>query len=346
MTNPLKIEKSEEGQNTAPAVSRDRYGINAHIPDERTLNLIKDAGIQWIRLDFNWADIEPSKDGRLQYDQIQKAVNLALQRGLSIFATLSQTPSWAGNGQIGSPPSDPSRWSRFVSATVSLFKGQISHWGMWNEPNGVEDGFWTGSPEQYRDMILIEGSKAARKANPDCKVVGPEVICFGNWPNWLKRVLNDEAIASINVFSCHIYKDKSAEAAVEMFEQGERNVEESNKLGWKPGTAIQTVLKGAGIPADMPIWLSEIGWHAKPSPRDEAVSEDEQAKRVLKICQSMNENARHQWWLKTFFYEIKDDPKWNHDHPEKSKSQGLLDANYRPRKSYDTYSKYLHSLPS
>ncbi len=327
-------------QNSSVVASRNSYGINAHAPDKRILGLIADAGIRWVRMDFNWYEIEPKVDGKFNYTRINTAVDLAMERGLFVFATLGYTPQWAGSGST----TNSSRWARFVSNTVSRFKGRIIYWGMWNEPNGKE--FWAGTPEDYRKLILIPGARAARDANNECKVVGPDIVCFGDWPDQIKRILEGEAKNCIDVFSCHIYKEKGADSAIEMFEHGERNAEESDKLGWKPGTAIRAVMQDAGLAANMPLWLTETGWNTKPSPRLEAISEEEQAKRYIKICRAMFENDRQQWWHKTFFYEMKDDPVYNHAHPDKPFTFGILDANLRRRKAYDAYAEYLHSLPS
>ncbi len=40
------------------------YGINAHLPDNRTLDFITSVGIKWVRMSISWALIEEVKGVR------------------------------------------------------------------------------------------------------------------------------------------------------------------------------------------------------------------------------------------------------------------------------------------
>ena len=47
-------------------------------------------------------------------------------------------------------PPNLTDWEDFVQTLVKRYKGQISNYELWNEPNG--SGFWTGSPPQMVEL--------------------------------------------------------------------------------------------------------------------------------------------------------------------------------------------------
>ncbi|MGH2838305.1 MAG: GH39 family glycosyl hydrolase, partial [Thermoleophilaceae bacterium] len=66
-------------------------------------------------------------------------------------------------------------WSQFVRAAVAHFKGRVSRFSMWNEPNWYT---WISphkrSPILYRNLYKA-GYKAAKRANPKAEVVMGEL---------------------------------------------------------------------------------------------------------------------------------------------------------------------------
>src|SRR5262249_4671347 len=137
-------------------------------------------------------------------------------------------------------------WYDFVYAMVSRYKGSIKHWGMWNEPNLSQ--FWTGSRAQYVNDILVNGARAAKAADPDCVVCGPELALVGDWYNWLHDALvtgND----AIDVITQHVYKNPKGTDEV------------LKALDGKPskGPSVKWVVDQFGRGQE--VWLTECGWH-------------------------------------------------------------------------------------
>lgn len=179
------------------------YGINSHLPSPTDLDKIKAAGFHWIRVDFNWWAMEPSNNN-FQWGQTDPVVNKAHEMGLNIFATLSYTPQWAaadqncqnGAGEDGGcnpkPFASVAEWQNYVSTVVTRYKGKITHWGMWNEPNLSH--FYSGTEDQYVYDILIPGAQAAEGADPAAVILGPELAGLGKSDHWN----GDEGICSDN----------------------------------------------------------------------------------------------------------------------------------------------------
>lgn len=305
------------------------FGINAHVPDDRQLDLVQEAGIKWVRLDFDWSGIEPQK-GNPQYARLHEVVANARRRHLEIFATLAYTPPWAnGNHEdCHYPPEDADKWRNFVARAVAEFKDDIKHWGMWNEPNLKR--FWQGSARQYVDLILKPGSEAARKADPDCKIVAPDLcIVDKEWPGWITEIGKRAGPEYLHVFSCHVYKEKESEgpdAVIATLEKG-KGLPALQPFfpHWK---AVRRVLTEAGL-GSKPIWLTEIGWHTRPGYKENTVSDETQATFYAGMCDRVME--RKEWLQRIFFYELRDLPNAG-DH-----KWGILTPTNEKKRSYVAY---------
>src|SRR6266545_283247 len=87
-------------------------GVNTFLEQEvdlerrrLTLEMARQAGFQWVRQQFPWADLEPDEKGQFvgafgedtwtKYDEI---VDLAARTGLSLIVRLDTSPRWAREG--------------------------------------------------------------------------------------------------------------------------------------------------------------------------------------------------------------------------------------------------------
>ncbi|MHB9035738.1 MAG: carbohydrate binding domain-containing protein [Armatimonadota bacterium] len=164
------------------------FGVNHAFPSDLRMKLAKDAGISWVR-DWStmWDAIEPEK-GRFDFSVADKVIDRALSFGVSVQAVLSQ-PScrWSSSappeavGKYGQgepiyrmyPPRDIADFDNYIYQTVRHFGSKIKHWEILNEPFykfGI-DGQATLSVEQYFEL-LKSGYQAAKRAKPDCVVIG------------------------------------------------------------------------------------------------------------------------------------------------------------------------------
>jgi hypothetical protein len=158
----------------------------------------KKLGIQWARCHNMmqwtwWTRIQPDRpDQWIWNDQAQKKVDDAK------LATLGQflyQPKWAA----GTKPGKSEAFARYVFNTVEHYRGSIKHWEVWNEPHF--NGFWTGTPEEYAEMLGI-AYREAKKADPDCLVLGGGGLDPRN-PAWIKRMLAAAGGKSMDGFSLH-----------------------------------------------------------------------------------------------------------------------------------------------
>jgi polysaccharide biosynthesis protein PslG len=128
----------------------------------------------WIRIDFDWGDIQPSSPDRYRWAGIDKVVAAALARNLSILPILAYTPAWArpaGCSSAKCAPADPATFAAFAGTAARRFAPLGVHtWELWNEPNVA--GFWLPAPDaaQYAKLAKLT-TAALRKADPKATVV-------------------------------------------------------------------------------------------------------------------------------------------------------------------------------
>jgi hypothetical protein len=168
------------------------FGVNTFLEQEvepekreRSLQMIADAGFQWIRQEFPWEDIEIHGKGdfedrrhdphRSAWEKYDNIVTLAEAYDLDIIARLSNPPSWsrADGDARGSyaPPDDFEDYGDFVEAVVSRYRGRIRFYQVWNEPNIYPEwGNQPVDPEAYTRLLCLAYDRI-KAADPDAVVI-------------------------------------------------------------------------------------------------------------------------------------------------------------------------------
>ena len=165
-------------------------GVNTFFDQEveeakvrKSLQLIKDAGFQWIRQEFPWEDIEKPAKGQywetkfnystwIKYDRI---VNLAQEYGLQIVARLDHPPAWTrADGRARgdfAPPDNYDDYGDFVATVVDRYRGRIRFYQLWNEPNIYPEwGEQDPNAKDYSRLLKI-GYTRAKATDPNAVIV-------------------------------------------------------------------------------------------------------------------------------------------------------------------------------
>ncbi|MBX3273461.1 MAG: cellulase family glycosylhydrolase, partial [Sandaracinaceae bacterium] len=277
-------------------------GINAHVPDDAVADLVAAAGVNWIRVDANWFQLQPARD-RYDWSAMDGAVERAHARGLSVYMTLAYTPAWVArvperraDGQThNDEPAGSGEWAAFVEAAVSRYAARgVTHFGLWNEPNLPQ--FWDGTADSYVDKIALPGAAAIRRACSTCVVLGPDLAHVGSYDTFLDRVL-ERASAAFDVLAHHIYNDWP-ENGRQVWD-GDRFLEalEMRRSSFTRAS-LREVLDRRGWTGE--VWITETGFRARPG--DAA----EEAKQATFVRRALEEQLLRPWWTNTFFYEAVD----------------------------------------
>lgn len=271
-------------------------GINTHVPNKEWLQKAIALGIKWVRIDINWNIVEP-KSGYYLFSTLDIAINEAKKAGLKVYASLAYTPAWINADKRATPPVQ--YWTRFVTKVAQRYGGKIDVYGLWNEPN--LKAFYTGTMDEYKNIIMIPGYQAIKNVNPALQVAAGEIASSSNsdWPEWAKMLYKNHTV--MDVVGFHTYQD-SADAVKNRFNVGKLWI-----LGWfipyyRPYNQYLDKLRKKG----KKIFLSEVGWKAKASSKKE---QEEQKKNINKLMDYKKDIKVDQ----IFIYDLHDDINFLND---------------------------------
>jgi polysaccharide biosynthesis protein PslG len=295
--------------------ARNPFGMNTFLEQEvltevraGSLRLIRQAGFAYVRQQFPWEDIEihgkgdfedrrhePWRDAWAKYDDI---VALAQVEGVEILARLDNPPAWsrALGDEMGekAPPDNVDDYGDYVAAVVERYRGQITYFQLWNEPNIYDEwGEQAVDPESFT-RLLCTGYRRAKAANPAAVVLAPAlsptVALDGRDLNnivFLDRMYRAGAGNCFDVLSAQAYGlwsgalDKRLRPTV---------------INYPYHLFLRDLMVQHGD-VHKPVWLSEMGWNAAP---DELpahygrVSEAEQARYAVEAYR----RAAREWpWV-------------------------------------------------
>lgn len=345
------------------------YGVNTFLEQEvepakreRQLRMIKDAGFVWVRQEFPWEDLEidakgdytdrrnPSSGAISAWDKYDNIVSLVERSDLRLIVRLSAPPRWAHAGyeQLGTrgPPARFEDFADFVEAVATRYKGRITHWQVWNEPNIFPEwGNQNVNPEDYARLLCMARDRLKR-VDPANVVIGAALASNveqggANLSDliFLNRMYLAGAGACFDVMSAQGYGLFSG--------PGDR------RLNWRhTNVARHTLLRDVMVrygDARKPIWLAEMNWNAVPDRPAEIAdagrfgmaTEDEQARYAV----GAYERAAREWpWvgpISIWFFKRASDA-------EKNQSWyyfRMVEPDFTPMPIYDSMRRHIRGGP-
>ena len=226
--------------NNAPTLPRTRtdwhagssFGVLATGIDRRTsqadiaayMEKAAEAGAQWVRTDFWWYSVEWVGPGVVDWTYFDTVVAEAERQGLTLIPILWGTPKWAAtDGVFSYGVPDMAAWEWFVFQTVSRYRGRITTWEIWNEPNF--SGYWHGTPHQYAEL-LARASLQVKQADPQATVLlGGQAQGGGTSPTFLAQILEDPLYPAGAYYDVHnVHTAFSSMATITTYLQWHRTV--------------------------------------------------------------------------------------------------------------------------
>jgi polysaccharide biosynthesis protein PslG len=226
------------------------------------LDKIAAAGLTWVRIDMGWSSFQErcgTCSGGWYLDRANLLVDAARARGLKVLVTIWRTPGWA-NDQAGelAPPAAAGDFGRFMSWLASRFRGRVSAYELWNEPDSKD--FFTGTVGQYAALVRA-AYPAVKAADPEAQVVlgGP----VNNDTGWLRSVYRSGVGGFFDVLATHPYM-APADLPPETPDRGGDNVHLLTHVA-----AVHRLMAANGD-GDKPIWFTELGWSSHANTGGEA----------------------------------------------------------------------------
>ncbi|MDQ6694917.1 MAG: cellulase family glycosylhydrolase [Chloroflexota bacterium] len=329
-----------------------QYGVNVFLHKEvetvkieRTLQMIQQANIKWIKQEFPWQEIEFKKgyfyDDKWQkssWEKFDQIVDLAGKYGLSILARIDHAPAWAkADPSTDMPLKSNGDLADFTNALLDHYKGRINYVQLWNEPNLT--GEWVPGkavdPAAYAGMLKAV-YPVVKASHPDVALLSApmamtleRVGLAGNmneidyWKGlYAAGVKGNFDIASANAYGL----DQPPDAAPG-----------PNVLNFRRVELLHDVMV-QNSDASRPIWIDEYGWNASPESLPEAeknywrhVTPEQQAQWTV---QGVDYARKHWTWAGTifiwYFRQVGDIP------PEKAEYYfAMVNPDFSPQPVYD-----------
>ena len=237
-----------------------------------------EAGFGWTRYWVYWNRVQPTADNPstpqvegLVWQYADAEIDAIRAQGMQVYANIMWAPSWAVGGSPGYEPwncmdvstgqaiylpnnpgcsntrPDTEAFKKFVRETVLHYSGRVRYFGFWNEPNDYifwhSHQDWTQNLHNLVDYILIPGYEAAKAADPNVQIVGPEVYD----PTALAIILERDRLYHqatgkhfFDVISFHAYEGDMANMGANLDRYNDASVLGTYRAG-------------------RPVWLSETG---------------------------------------------------------------------------------------
>ena len=188
---------------------------------EKAYDKVADIGVKWIRIQSGWARTEKER-GVYDFQWLDDIVNNLLERGTQPWMCLCYGnpvySPWAAKyfGAVGCPPistdEEKEAWVNYVTAVVSHYKGKISYYEVWNEPDcrySWKHPHGENEPEHGPDAFeyghfFNMTADAIHRADSNAKAVACAIAHPYDF-TYLNRVLSGGATERMDAFSFHAY---------------------------------------------------------------------------------------------------------------------------------------------
>jgi hypothetical protein len=273
---------------------------------QRSLELLRQAGVGWIRQELPWEQVEPvakgqttdPKFGNSTWAKFDDIVDRANSVGLNVILRIDTSPRWAlpADAVDGlAPPIDDTDYWDFVAQVASRYRGRASAYQVWNEPN--LDSEWGGRPpDAVAYTRLLRGASARiRAVDPSAKVLmaalAPTLTESEHALNdlvYLQQLYDAGVRGEFDVLAVQAYGLRGG--------PDDPRVDRSDVTFSRPLLVRQLMARNGD--AATPIWATELGWNVNPPSlavqRFGRVTPSLQARYTVRAL----ERVREQWpWL-------------------------------------------------
>lgn len=223
----------------AASIESDILGLSLVNPTPADLATVRELGIEWVRMEFQWSLIEPAR-GRQDWIAHDALVQAALSHEVKIAAVIDYPPGW-----ITGPKDFESSLRAFSASIARRYAPHgIKYWEIFNEPN--LPGYGWGSKGDDPAALLPLYVTALQAANAGIRAVDENavIILGGLSPSGMDPEKYATALYAagtkdcFDVFAFHPYGRKGQFSAVT--------------------TKIRNLLASYGD-AEKPIWFNEYG---------------------------------------------------------------------------------------
>ena len=175
-----------------------------------------ETGVGYARLQSGWAKCEPKKKGKYEFAWLDAHVDGLIAEGIHPWMCLCYgNPLYTDGGKdlnarlFGDGPIMDG-WLKYVKEVVKRYKGKVTMYEVWNEPDGARDanGKWVAA-KNWADYALLfaRTAKAIKEADPDAKIAafGAFSIRTDYFKSGMQRIAELGAADLVDYVTYHAY---------------------------------------------------------------------------------------------------------------------------------------------
>jgi len=233
-----------------------------------------------VRRDVLWRDLEPAR-GQWNLAPMDRLLNALDTVDADLMALLNYGNTWASPefDDDFRPPDDLADFGDFSERIAAEFGDEIRWYEIWNEPNAGL-AFWRPEedPERYGEL-LVEASSRIRAVDDDAMisfggVFLPRLLLNTGGFDFVREVHGfvPDLADHIDALSYHPYRYP--------FSAPEEQTDTQDSLV-TTACAAQELVSEFGAP-ELPLWITELGWHTAPEAIAVGVSPEDQAAYLVR----------------------------------------------------------------
>jgi hypothetical protein len=294
---------------------------------ESQLAMMKSIGITSIRLDANWATVQPAGPGTYDWRRLDQVVHSVRAAGLSVDLVIIDCPPWAAvpaaRGDPEPQPASPVQYATWAAEVAVRYAPEgVDLFEIWNEPNNSV--FWQPAPDPVAYTTdLIAAYSAIKRVDPSAFIIsgglapGPTYDGNYNPVDFLDAMYAHGAKGNFDALGFHPYSYPALPDTYKAW-SGWSQMAQTNP-------SLRSVMMGNGD-AGKQIWVTEFG---APSSGPDGVGNAAQA---TALEQAMAD-AKTTPWIGAFYVYT-----WKDGGTDPGNTQdwfGLLTATDSPKPAYN-----------
>lgn len=294
--------------------------LTGEVPQAQASQLasMKSIGITSIRVDANWAYIQPNRPTSYSWTSVDKEIHSIRSAGMAVDLVIDGCPAWAAvpgaEHYVFAQPASTAQYATFAADVARRYSAQgVSDFEIWNEQN--QQGFWRPKPNPAAyTKDLVAAYAAIKKVDSSAVVIaGGLSPAADNGINYtpatfLEAMYADGAKGSFDVVSDHPYSYPASPGSYEPWS------------AWSQMSQTTPSVRGVMVSngdSNKQIWITEFG---APSDGPRGIGAAAQA---MQLSQAIAYAKTVSWIGALYIYTWQDRVKGSHN----SNGFGLINEN-------------------
>jgi hypothetical protein len=140
------------------------------IAEPEAMEMVDDLGVQLVRVEFRWDQIEPVR-GEYNWERFDRVIKNFHYNGVEVLATINHVPAWAYSAE-----SLTVDFEIFLENFLGRYGNEISLYEIFNEPNLPGYGWPFSSDDINYDAklyasVLVKANEIIRQQNPEALIM-------------------------------------------------------------------------------------------------------------------------------------------------------------------------------